>query len=375
MALKEFRPLTPTQRFKSLPAFDEITKWRPEKSLLQPNKKSGGRNNRGRLTSRHIGGGHKHKYRKVDFKRRKYGVAAEVMGIEYDPNRSARIALIKYSDGELSYILAPSGLKVGATVNAGNDAAPDLGNSLPLRAIPLGTSVHNIELAPGRGGKVARSAGQQATLTALEAEYALVKMPSGEIRRIHENCFATIGQVGNVDHMNVSSGKAGRTRWRGRRPHVRGMVMNPIDHPMGGGQGKSKGGGGRHHPVSPWGQLAKGFKTRAKHKPSDRFIMQDRRKKKFLVMARSLKKGPFVPGHLLEKIDKMNASGVKKPVKTWARRSMVTPDFVGHTFMVHNGKTFVSVFVTENMVGHKLGEFSPTRIFKKHGSHTAKVTK
>ncbi|HWN24117.1 MAG TPA: 50S ribosomal protein L2, partial [Candidatus Sulfotelmatobacter sp.] len=237
-------------------------------------------NNRGRLTSRHIGRGHKHKYRKVDFKRPKHGVAAEVIGIEYDPNRSARIALIKYADGELSYILAPSGLQVGATVNAGNDVAPDLGNSLPLRAIPLGTSVHNIELTPGRGGQVARSAGQQATLTALEAGYALVKMPSGEIRRIHGNCFATIGQVGNVDHMNVSSGKAGRTRWRGRRPHVRGMVMNPIDHPMGGGQGKSKGGGGRHHPVSPWGQLAKGFKTRAKHKPSDRFILERKRAKK-----------------------------------------------------------------------------------------------
>src|SRR6476660_1043145 len=374
MALKEFRPLTPAQRFKSLPAFDEITKWRPEKSLLQPKKRSGGRNNRGRLTSRHIGGGHKQKYRKVDFKRRKYGVAAEVIGIEYDPNRSARIALIKYADGELSYILAPSGLKIGATVNAGKDVAPDLGNSLPLRAIPLGTNVHNIELTPGRGGQVARSAGQQATLTALEAGYALVKMPSGEIRRIHESCFATIGQVGNVDHMNVSSGKAGRTRWQGRRPHVRGMVMNPIDHPMGGGQGKSKGGGGRHHPVSPWGQLAKGFKTRAKHKPSDRFILE-RGQKKNKFMGRSLKKGPFVEPHLLEKIDKMNSSGVKKPVKTWSRRSMVTPDFVGHTFLVHNGKIFQSVFVTENMVGHKLGEFSPTRIFKKHGSHTAKVTK
>ena len=263
MALKEFRPLTPTQRFKALPGFDSITKSRPEKSLLEPKKKSGGRNNYGRITSRHIGGGHKHKYRKVDFKRRKHGVAAEVIGIEYDPNRSARIALIKYADGELSYILAPKGLQVGATVTSGNDVAPDLGNALPLRMIPLGANVHNIELTPGRGGKVARSAGQQATLTAIEAGYALVKMPSGEIRRIHENCFATIGQVSNVDHMNVSSGKAGRTRWQGRRPHVRGMVMNPIDHPMGGGQGKSKGGGGRHHPVSPWGQLAKGYKTRS----------------------------------------------------------------------------------------------------------------
>src|SRR3954467_6052656 len=218
MALKEFRPLTPTQRFKSLPAFDEITKWRPEKSLLQPNKKSGGRNNRGRLTSRHIGGGHKHKYRKVDFKRRKYGVAAEVMGIEYDPNRSARIALIKYSDGEMSYILAPNGLTNGARVMSGPNAAPDLGNSLPLSAIPLGTSIHNIELTPGRGGQVARSAGQQATLNNREAGYALVKLPSGEIRRIHDTCSATIGQVGNIDHMNVVSAKAGRSRWKGIRP-------------------------------------------------------------------------------------------------------------------------------------------------------------
>jgi large subunit ribosomal protein L2 len=279
MALKSFRPLTPALRFKSLPAFTEITKSTPHKSLIEVKKRSGGRNNNGRLTARHIGGGHKQKYRKVDFKRRKYGVAAEVIGIEYDPNRSARIALIKYADGEMSYILAPDGLTVGASVMSGNEATPDLGNSLPLSTIPLGSSIHNIEIAPGRGGQIARSAGQQATLSNREAGYALVKLPSGEIRRIHDTCFATIGQVGNVDHMNVASGKAGRTRWQGRRPHVRGMVMNPIDHPMGGGQGKSKGGGGRHHPVSPWGQLAKGFKTRAKHKPSDRFIMQDRRKK------------------------------------------------------------------------------------------------
>lgn len=279
MALKTFRPLTPVLRFKSLPAFTEITKAKPHKSLVEVKKRSGGRNNNGRLTARHIGGGHKQKYRKVDFKRRKHGVAADVTAIEYDPNRSARIALIKYADGEMSYILAPDGLTVGAKVMSGNEAPPDLGNSLPLSIIPLGANIHNIEIAPGRGGQIARSAGQQATLSNREGGYALVKLPSGEIRRIHETCFATIGQVGNVDHMNVASGKAGRTRWQGRRPHVRGMVMNPIDHPMGGGQGKSKGGGGRHHPVSPWGQLAKGFKTRAKHKPSDRFIMQDRRKK------------------------------------------------------------------------------------------------
>ena len=280
MALKSFRPLTPALRFKSLPAFTEITKSTPHKSLIEVKKRSGGRNNNGRLTARHIGGGHKQKYRKVDFKRRKYGIVADVIGIEYDPNRSARIALIKYADGEMSYILAPDGLTVGAKVMSGNEATPDLGNSLPLSIIPLGSSIHNIEIAPGRGGQIARSAGQQATLSNREAGYALVKLPSGEIRRIHETCFATIGQVGNVDHMNVASGKAGRTRWQGRRPHVRGMVMNPIDHPMGGGQGKSKGGGGRHHPVSPWGQLAKGFKTRAKRKPSERFILERKGAKK-----------------------------------------------------------------------------------------------
>lgn len=280
MALKAFRPLTPVSRFKQTPAFDEITKSKPEKALVETLKKSGGRNNRGRLTSRHIGGGNKQKYRIVDFKRRKRGVEAAVIAIEYDPNRSARIALLQYADGEKTYILAPSGLRVGAKVSAGNNVAPDLGNALPLNAIPLGTSIHNVELIPGRGGQIARSAGQQVILNAREGGYALVKMPSGELRRINENCYATIGQVGNVDHMNVKSGKAGRTRWLGRRPHVRGMVMNPIDHPMGGGQGKSKGGGGRHHPVSPWGQLAKGFKTRRKHKPSNAFIVERRKSKK-----------------------------------------------------------------------------------------------
>ena len=280
MALKTFRPLTPTQRFKALPSFEEITKSTPEKSLLAPLKRSGGRNNRGRMTSRHIGGGHKKKYRIIDFKRSKHGVEASVIGIEYDPNRSARIALIEYTDGQKSYILSPNGLQVGAKVSAGVNSAPEVGNALPLSKIPLGTAIHNIELIPGRGGQIARSAGQQAILSNREAGYGLVKMPSGEIRKIHESAYATIGQVGNVEHMNESAGKAGRTRWLGRRPHVRGMVMNPIDHPMGGGQGKSKGGGGRHHPMSPWGQLAKGFKTRRKHKGSSNFIVQRRNAKK-----------------------------------------------------------------------------------------------
>ena len=280
MALKTFRPLTPTQRFKALPSFEEITKNKPEKSLLAPLKRSGGRNNRGRMTSRHLGGGHKKKYRLVDFKRSKHGVEAIVIGIEYDPNRSARIALLEYPDGQKAYILSPVGLKVGAKISAGENAAPEVGNALPLSKIPLGTAIHNIELIPGRGGQIARSAGQQAILSNREAGYGLVKMPSGEIRKIHEAAYATIGQVGNVEHMNESAGKAGRTRWLGRRPHVRGMVMNPIDHPMGGGQGKSKGGGGRHHPMSPWGQLAKGFKTRRKHKESNNFIVQRRNAKK-----------------------------------------------------------------------------------------------
>jgi len=246
---------------------------------VEPLKRTGGRNNHGHLTSRHIGGGHKRRYRIIDFKRKLRGVEATVQAIEYDPNRSARIALLQYTNGEKAYILAPNGLEVGAKVMAGDNVAPEVGNALPLRAIPLGTIVHNVELIPGRGGQVARSAGQQAILNNREGGYALVRMPSGEIRRIHESAYATVGQVGNMDHMNVSSGKAGRTRWLGRRPHVRGMAMNPVDHPMGGGQGKSKGGGGRHHPVSPWGQLAKGFKTRRKHKSSDAFIIERRKSK------------------------------------------------------------------------------------------------
>ncbi len=279
MALKTFRPLTPASRFKALPDFAEITKDKPEKKLTESLKKSGGRNNNGRMTMRHRGGGHKRKFRVIDFKRRKHDIIAEVIAIEYDPNRSARIALLKYADGEVAYILAPVGLTVGAKVSSGAKAEPKVGNALPLSAIPLGVAVHNIELTPGRGAQMIRSAGSQAILANREAGYALIKLASGEIRKINDACFATIGQVGNTDHMNVSAGKAGRTRWLGRRPHVRGMVMNPIDHPMGGGQGKSKGGGGRHHPMSPWGQLAKGFKTRRKSKASDRFIVQRRKAK------------------------------------------------------------------------------------------------
>jgi len=279
MSLKEFTPNTPSERYKVLPSFDEITKHKPEKSLLSPLKRSGGRNNTGRITTRHIGGGHKRHYRLIDFKRGKYDVPATVVGIEYDPNRTCRIALIQYKDGQKSYILAPAGLETGATVVSGEKAAPKVGNAMPLKSVPLGTAIHNIELIPGNGGKVARAAGQQAILSNREGGWALVKMPSGEIRRFNEACFCTIGTVGNRDHMNEVSGKAGRTRWQGVRPTVRGMCMNPVDHPNGGGEGKSKSGGGRQHLLSPWGH-AKGQKTRKPKKVTSTFIVESRHNKK-----------------------------------------------------------------------------------------------
>jgi large subunit ribosomal protein L2 len=278
MALKTFNPITPSNRYKQWNSFEEITKHKPERSLTVALRKSGGRNNTGRITCRHIGGGHKRRYRIIDFKRARRDEPATVVGIEYDPNRSARIALIQYKDGTKAYILSPVGLQVGGSVIAGGNVAPDLGNALPLSEIPLGTSIHNIELVPGRGGVVARAAGQEAILSNREGAYALVKMPSGEIRKINARCYATVGKVGNVEHMNVVSGKAGRTRWLGVRPTVRGMCMNPIDHPNGGGEGRSKSGGGRQHLLSPWGH-AKGEKTRNKKKASSRLIVQRRKAK------------------------------------------------------------------------------------------------
>lgn len=279
MPLKKHRPITPSSRYKYLPDFSEVTKTTPEKSLTFALKKSGGRNNNGRVTCRHKGGGHKRKYRLIDFRRGRHGDVAKVTAIEYDPNRTARIALLEYPDGEKRYILCPGKLKVGDSVQAGQDAPPKVGNSLPLSRIPLGSSIHNLELTPGRGGQLVRSAGQSATLTSTDGDFALVRLPSGEIRRIHIVCYATIGVVGNSEHMNESSAKAGRSRWKGVRPTVRGMAMNPHDHPNGGGEGKSKSGGGRQHLKSPWGHV-KGQKTRQKHKPSDRFIVQRRKAKK-----------------------------------------------------------------------------------------------
>lgn len=281
MALKEFRPLTPSLRYTMLRDFSELTPDSvPEKSLLEIKKRTGGRNSYGRMTSRHRGGGHKKKFRIIEWNRAKRSTPGKVLAIQYDPNRSARIALLEYGPKDRAYILAPEGLKVGASVVAGKSVPAEVGNALPLRAIPQGLPLHNIELVPGRGAKMVRSAGVAAICTAIDGDDALLRLPSGEVRRLHADCYATVGQVGNIAHEKVSLGKAGRARWLGRRPHTRGMVMNPIDHPMGGGQGKSKGGGGRQHPVSPWGQLAKGLKTRKRHKPSNRFIVEDRRKKR-----------------------------------------------------------------------------------------------
>jgi large subunit ribosomal protein L2 len=275
MAVKTFKPTTPSLRFTTVSTFEEVTKDRPEKALLRPMRKSGGRNNLGKMTSRHRGGGHKRAYRVIDFKRDKDNVPAKVTAIEYDPNRTARIALLNYKDGDKRYIVAPLELKVGDTVMSGDVAEIRAGNSLPLRSIPLGTVVHNIEMRRGRGGQIARGAGAGAQLMAREGEYAQLRLPSGEMRLVRSENRATIGQVGNTEHENISIGKAGRSRWLGRRPHVRGVAMNPVDHPMGGGEGKSSGG---RHPTSPWGQKSKGLKTRWRKKPSSKYILQRRKK-------------------------------------------------------------------------------------------------
>lgn len=273
LPVKTFRPLTPSTRYITYADFSDITKSRPEKSLVYTRKRTGGRNTHGRVTARAIGGGHKQKVRVVDFRRNKNGIEAKVIAVEYDPIRSARLALLEYTDGDRRYILCPDGLQVGTTLMNGPSAPPTIGNCLPLSAIPMGVTIHNIELVPGKGGQMVRSAGSGATLMSRDEGYAQLRLPSGEIRRVHEKCVATIGQVGNTQHENVVLGKAGRSIHRGRRPMSRGMVRNPVDHPNGGGQGKSKGGGGRQHLVSPWGVLAKGFRTRDKSKISNRFIL------------------------------------------------------------------------------------------------------
>jgi large subunit ribosomal protein L2 len=271
--MKSYKPTTPGRRAQTHLGFEEITKTRPEKALTKGKPKTGGRGNTGRVTSRFIGGGHKQRYRDIDFRRDKRGIPATVAAIEYDPNRSARIALLHYKDGEKRYILAPNGLQVGSTVTAGPEADILVGNALPLSGIPLGTMVHNIELRHGKGGQMVRTAGGQAQLVAKEGDYAQVKMPSGEIRKVAVNCMATVGQLGNIEHKNVSFGKAGRKRWLGKRPHNRGVAMNPVDHPHGGGEGKTSGG---RHPVTPWGKPTKGAKTR-NNKRTAQFIVKRRK--------------------------------------------------------------------------------------------------
>jgi large subunit ribosomal protein L2 len=279
MGIRRYNPTTPGRRGASVSDFAELTEGAsPEPSLLVRKKKKGGRNNQGVITARHRGGGHKRFYRVVDFRRTKDGIPAKVHSIQYDPNRSARIALLHFADGEKAYILAPDGLKVGAEIMNGPDAPPAVGNCLPLRNIPLGMAVHNVEMQPGRGGRLCRSAGSSATLIAREADWAQITLPSGEIRRVPSACRASIGQIGNADHMNVVIGKAGRNRWKGIRPHVRGTAMNPIDHPHGGGEGRTKGG---RHPVSPTGKSAKGGRTRKRRKPSNSAIVRRRRSRRY----------------------------------------------------------------------------------------------
>jgi large subunit ribosomal protein L2 len=277
MAIKKFKPATPGRRWANLPDFSEVTKSRPEKSLVETLSKSGGRNNRGRITTRHVGGGHKRRYRIIDFARNKFDVAGKVLAIEYDPNRTCRIALIQYADGEKRYILAPLGLSVGEEILSTQAAETEVktGNAMPLRHIPLGTFIHNVELVKGRGGQIARSAGNSAQITAKEGDSAHVRLPSGEVRLIRLDCMATIGQVGNVEHETETHGKAGRKRWLGIRPTVRGSAMNPVDHPHGGGEGKA--GQGNPHPVSPWGQKSKGLKTRKHKKHSTQYIVKRRK--------------------------------------------------------------------------------------------------
>lgn len=276
MATKQLKPITPGQRHRIAPVFDDVTISRPEKALTKGIGKSGGRNNRGRMTMRRRGGGHKRKYRVIDFKRNKMDIPARVQTIEYDPNRTARIALIAYADGEKRYILAPNKLQVGDTIINSESAAPEVGNAMPMSKMPAGTFIHNVELQPGKGGQLCRSAGTVGQLVAKTEKYVTVKLPSGETRMVLGRCFATVGATSNPDHFNTTVGKAGRSRWLGRRPKVRGVAMNPVDHPMGGGEGKASGG----HPRSPWGQAAKGLKTRNRKKMSSKFIVRRRNSKK-----------------------------------------------------------------------------------------------
>jgi len=365
MALKTYNPTTPGQRQLVMVDRSALYKGKPVKALTEGKHSSGGRNNTGRMVVRFRGGGHKQSYRIVDFKRTKVDMPATVERLEYDPNRTAFIALVKYTDGTQAYILAPQRLAVGDTVIAGNYVDVKPGNVMPLGNMPIGTIIHNVELKIGKGGQLARSAGTYAQLVGRDHDYVIVRLNSGEQRLVHGRCTGTIGAVSNPDHMNISIGKAGRNRWLGRKPHNRGVSMNPVDHPHGGGEGRTSGG---RHPVTPWGKPTKGKKTRS-NKSTNRFILISRHKRKKYGtpdMVRSVWIGPFVEGSLLKKADAARASGRHDVIKIWSRRSTILPQFVGLVFGVYNGQKHVPVSVNEEMVGHKFGEFSPTRTFHGH---------
>ncbi len=375
MALKSFKPTTPSQRQLVLVDRSQLWKGKPVKALTEGLTKSGGRNNQGRVSVWHRGGGHKRTYRVVDFKRRKLGIPAKVERLEYDPNRTAFIALIRYEDGELAYILAPQRLSPGDTVIADKRVDVKPGNAMPLASMPIGTIVHNVEMKEGKGGQMARAAGTYVQLVGRDSGYAILKLNSGETRMVPAGCMATVGAVSNPDNANVSLGKAGRMRWKGRKPVVRGVAMNPVDHPHGGGEGRTSGG---RHPVTPWGKSTKGKRTR--HNRAVRQVHPaqppSQEEERVGPVSRSIWKGPFVDGYLLKKSEKARGSGSAAVIKMWSRRSTILPQFVGVTFGVHNGQKHIPVLVTEDMVGHKFGEFAPTRTFHGHAAdRKAKRTK
>ena len=356
----------------SVSDFGEITKSKPEKALTRGKRRISGRNNKGRISMRRRGGGHKQRYRDIDFRREKDGIPARVASIEYDPNRTARIALVVYADGEKRYIIAPQGLAVGQQILSGETAEFEPGNALPLAKIPMGAVVHNVELTPGKGGQLVRAAGNGCQLLAKEGEFVVLRLPSGEMRRVFSQCKATIGAIGNEDHSNISIGKAGRTRWLGRRPKVRGVVIESRGPPA---RRRRRPQLGRASPLHALGQADQGLQDPEKEEPHQQIHHSQKESitggapcapQGDSGVARSLKKGYFVDTPLMDKVAKAQGSKERRVIRTWSRRSMVIPQMVGLTIAVHNGKNFIPVFVTENMVGHKLGEFAPTRTFKGH---------
>jgi large subunit ribosomal protein L2 len=368
MALKSYKPTTPGQRGLVLIDRSELWKGRPVKALTEGVRKNGGRNNTGRITMRRKGGGARRLYRIVDFKRNKLDIPATVERIEYDPNRTAFIALIKYEDGQLAYILAPQRLAVGDTVISSAKADVKPGNAMPFTGLPIGSIIHNIELKQGKGGQIARAAGTYAQFVGRDGGYAQIRLSSGELRLVRQECMATVGAVSNPDNSNQNFGKAGRNRHKGIRPSVRGVVMNPVDHPHGGGEGRTSGG---RHPVTPWGKPTKGARTRNKNKASSKLIIRSRhaKKKGREYMSRSVWKGPFVDAYVLKKAEAARESGRNNDViKIWSRRSTILPQFVGLTFGVYNGHKHIPVSVSEEMIGQKFGEYSPTRTYYGHAA-------